>query len=335
MAIYKDSHSRVETLLSIAVILLLVLTGTLIFLKQFRYDPSIFPSGMVLSTTSNQPLPDEKPEGALSLKNMTPMTPPETFNEENLSEKINGKAELYLSAGFKSLTSQRFNKPGNTGSWLEVFIYDMGNIENAFAVYSVQKREGLIPLELTEFIYKTENALFFVHGNYYIEITSSEVSDYLMDSMLSFSVDFIKNRNMREKAIPETALFPSENLDSNSIILFSSNAFGFDQLNMVFAADYKMEKGKIKAFLSRRKNQKEAKELAGSYSDFLISLGGKPIGSESKPDNIEIIEIMDTYELIFSNGPFLAGIHSAEDLNGAKKIVSALNKKLGENTGAR
>lgn len=331
----RPLDNRIETLLSIAVILLLVLTGTLIFLKQFRYDPSIFPSGMVLSTTSNQPLPDEKPEGALSLKNMTPMTPPETFNEENLSEKINGKAELYLSAGFKSLTSQRFNKPGNTGSWLEVFIYDMGNIENAFAVYSVQKREGLIPLELTEFIYKTENALFFVHGNYYIEITSSEVSDYLMDSMLSFSVDFIKNRNMRKKAIPETALFPSENLDSNSIILFPSNAFGFDQLNMVFAADYKMEKGKIKAFLSRRKNQKEAKELAGSYSDFLISLGGKSIGSESKPDNIEIIEIMDTYELIFSNGPFLAGIHSAEDLNGAKKIVSALNKKLGENTGVK
>ena len=44
---------------------------------------------------------------------------------------------------------------------------------------------------------------------------------------------------------------------------------------------------------------------------------------------------MDAYELIFSNGPFLAGIHSAEDLNGAKKIVTALNKKLGENTGAR
>lgn len=339
MPLDKDSHNRIETFISMAVILLLVLTGALIFLKQFRYDPSIFPSGMTLSTTSSQPIPDEKPDGkpenAFAVINMTPMTPPETFNGENLSEKIDGKAELYLSAGFKSLTSQRFNKPGDTGSWLEIFIYDMGNIENAFAVYSVQKREGLIPLELTEFIYKTENALFFVHGNYYIEITSSEVSDSLMDSMLSFSRDFIKNRTAQEKTIAATSLFPSENLDPNSIVLLSSNVFGFDQLNRVFAADYKTEKGKIKAFLSRRKNQNEAKELAISYSGFLISLGGKPIRSELKPDNIEIIEIMDTYELIFSNGPFLAGIHSAEDLNGAKKIVSALNKKLGENNGAR
>ncbi len=343
MPTHKDSYNRTETFIGVAVILLLAITGTLIFLKQFRYDPSIFPSGMVLSITSSQPLPneksdqksDQKPENTLSLENMTPMTPPETFNEENLSEKINGKAELYLSAGFKSLTCRRFNKPGDTGSWLEVFIYDMGNIENAFAVYSVQKREGSIPLQLASFIYKTKNALFFVHGNYYIEIISSEVSDSLMDSMLSFSGDFIKNRNIEEKAISETALFPSENLDSNSIILFSSNAFGFDKLNMVFAADYKTEKGKIKAFLSRRKNQKEAKELAVSYSDFLISLGGKSVKYESKPDNIEIIEIMNTYEFIFSNGSFLAGIHSAEDLNGAKRIVTALNKKLGENTGAR
>jgi hypothetical protein len=327
----QRSHNRIETILSIAVILLLVITGALIFLKQFRYDPSIFPSGMMLSVTTSQLLLDEKPESTLSLKNMTPMTPPETFNAENLSEKINGKAELYLSAGFKSLTSRRFKKPDDPDSWLEVFIYDMGNIANAFAVFSVQKREGFIPLELTIFFYKTENALFFVHGNYYIEITSSKVSDSLMDSMLSFSGDFIKNRNIQEKTIPEIEFFPLENLDSNSIILFPSNVFGFDRLNMVFAADYKTQKGEIKAFLSRRKNQKEAKELAKSYSDFLVSLGGKPIKSEPKPDNIEIIEIMDAYELIFSNGSFLAGIHSAGDLNGAKKIVSALNKKLGEN----
>jgi hypothetical protein len=103
---------------------------------------------------------------------------------------------------------------------------------------------------------------------------------------------------------------------------------------MVFAADYNTQKGKIKAFLSRRKSPEEAGVLAKSYSGFLISLGGKPVKSETNPDNAEIIEIMDTFEVIFTKGPYLAGIHSADDLNGAKKIASALNKRLGENTGA-
>lgn len=330
---YKDSQN--ETFISITVLLLLAITGTLIFLKQFRYDSSIFPSGMILSIHSNQPLLDEKTESALSLKNMTPMTPPETFNGDNLSEKINGKAELYLSSGFKSLTSQRFREPDDPDSWLEVFIYDMENIANAFAVYSVQKREGFIPLELSKYSYKTENALFLVCDRFYLEIISSKVSGSLMDSILSYSKDFIKKTGAGEKIIPDTKLFPAENLDENSIILFPSNAFGFDRFNMVFAADYKTKEGKIKVFLSRRKNKAEAAELAKSYSDFLSSLGGRKIKSNTGLGNIRVIEIMDAYELIFTNGPFLAGIHSADDLKNAKELASALNIKLGETTGVK
>lgn len=331
MAGYKNSYGRIETFISIAVLLLLAATGALIFLKQFRYDPSIFPSGLILSDASVRPPSNIKPENSLSFKDMVPLSPAETFMDDNLSEKINGKAELYLSAGFKNLTCQRFKKPGDPGSWLEVFIYDMGNIANAFAVYCVQKREGFIPLELTGYSYKTENAIFFVCDRFYVEITSSIVSGSLMDSMLSFSKDFIKKTGAGEKIIPDTRLFPAENLDEKSIVLFPSNAFGFDRLNMVFTADYKTQKGKIKAFLSRRKNQAEAKELAGSYSDFLVMLGGKKIKSETKMNNAATIDIMDAYELIFSNGPFLAGIHSADNLKEAKDLAAALNKKLGEN----
>ena len=335
MPVHKDSHNRIEAFLSIAVLLILVITGILIFLKQFRYDPSIFPSGMLFSVPSSQPVPDGKPETIMSFKSMTPMTPPETFNKENLSEKINGKAELYISAGFQNLECQRFKKQDDPDSWLEVFIYDMGNIENAFAVYSVQKREGFIPLGLSEYSYKTENALFFVSGRHYVEITSSKVSGLLMDSMLSFSKDFIKKTGTGEMRIPDTELFPKENLDENSIILFPSNAFSFDRLNMVFAADYKIKEGRIKAFLSRRKNKAEAAELAESYSAFLSSLGGREIKSDSGLGGMRIIEIMDAYELIFINGPFLAGIHSADDLKAAREIARALNVKLGENTGVK
>jgi len=331
----KASHNRIENLISITVLLLLVITAALIFMKQFLYDPSIFPSGITLSDSSGQPSSNDSNKSPVSVANMVPMSLSESFNKDNLSEKINGKAELYLSAGFKNLSCRRFKKEDDPDSWLEVFIYDMGNIENAFAVYSVQKREGFIPLQLSGYSYKTENALFFVSGRHYVEITSSKISASLMDSMLSFSKDFINKTSAGEIRIPDTNLFPTNNLDENSIVLFPSNAFSFDRLNMVFAADYKTEKGRIKAFLSRRKNKAEAAELAKSYSDFLSSLGGRAIKSDTGFDNIRIIEIMDAYELIFTNGSFLAGIHSAGDLNEAKIIVSALNKKLGENTGVK
>ncbi|RPH48924.1 MAG: hypothetical protein EHM85_15595 [Desulfobacteraceae bacterium] len=331
----KAGASRNETLAAAAILSLLVITAALVFLKQFRYDPSIFPSGITLSDSSDKTLPAGDIKSSLSVVNMIPMSPLESFDEDNLSDKINGKAELYLSAGFKNLSCRRFKKEDDPGSWLEVFIYDMGNIENAFAVYSVQKREGFIPLQLSGYSYKTENALFFITGRHYVEITSSKVSAFLMDSMLSFSQDFIKMTGAGETVIPDTELFPAKNLDEGSIVLFPANAFSFDRLNMVFAADYKTDKGRVKAFLSRRKNNTEADELAESYSAFLSSLGGSKIKTDTGLGNIRIIEIMDAYELIFTNGPFFAGIHSADDLKDAEIIASALNIKLGENSGAR
>jgi hypothetical protein len=350
MAAYKMPHNRIENLISIAVLLLLVTTAVLIFMKQFRYDPSIFPSGMMPSDSSEKPSlknnsrspvsdatvsSDASVIPVISAAGMVPMSPSESFNKDNLSEKINGKAELYLSAGFRNLVCQRLKKQDDPDLWFEVFIYDMGNIENAFAVYSVQKRDGLIPLEISEYSYKTENALFFVSGLHYVEITSSKVSAFLMNSMLSFSNNFIRKTGAGKIRIPDTELFPKENLDENSIILFPSNAFSFDLLNMVFAADYKTEKGRIKAFLSRRKNKAEADEIAKSYSDFLSSLGGREIKPDPDSGNMRIIEIMDAYEMIFTNGPFLAGIHSADDLKKAKELAMALDIKLGENTGVK
>ncbi|MDP3284504.1 MAG: hypothetical protein Q8M56_08760, partial [Desulfobacterales bacterium] len=88
----KETNNRVETGVATAIFLFLVITATLVFLKQFCYDTSIFPSGMMLSIPSSQPSSNDNPKSALSVINMVPMTPTETFNEENLSEKINGKA---------------------------------------------------------------------------------------------------------------------------------------------------------------------------------------------------------------------------------------------------
>ncbi len=156
-----------------------------------------------------------------------------------------------------------------------------------------------------------------------------------MDSMLTFSRDFINKTGAKEETIPEIDSFPADNIDTKSIALLISNAFGFDRLNMVFTADYNTSNGKIKEFISSRKNPEQAKDLARSYSEFLVSLGGKILKPDIELEDLSIIEIMDEYEIIFTNGSFLTGIHSANDLKEAKKLAFVLNKKLKGNTHVR
>jgi hypothetical protein len=63
---------------------------------------------------------------------------PERYGADTLYEKINGKADLYVSAGFVQLQTWRF--AGAAGPWLELFLYEMSNETAAFSVFSTQRR---------------------------------------------------------------------------------------------------------------------------------------------------------------------------------------------------
>src|SRR5512133_1136053 len=84
---------------------LLAIAGGLLW-TQSRFNPAVVnflkaaaPPGAAApgARTAILPLPD----------GISPLTAPERFDRETLSDKIDGKAELYLSAGFIGLEAQR------------------------------------------------------------------------------------------------------------------------------------------------------------------------------------------------------------------------------------
>ena len=329
----KKKEKKAETYLSLTILVVLAGIGIGIFLAQFSFNPAVFP---IVSTIPGAPsLPSAPATQSAELlvsipKSLAPMSPPEVFTAQNLYEKINGKAELYLSAGFQRLQNQRFTEIDDPNSWTEVFVYDMGNIENAFAVFSTQRRDDAEPVELAQFSYKTKNALFLMHGPYYVEIIAALPSEKVFKVMKLFAENFIGENRVEVKPIAGLGLLPSHNLDENSISLHSSNAFGYNRLDRVFTAIYKLKDTEIMAFVSKRGTSQEAKALASGYNNFLIEYGGKNIKLDLEIKSARMVEIMETFELIFTNGPYLAGIHEAADKEKAENLGDILNKKLKE-----
>jgi hypothetical protein len=121
-------------------------------------------------------LPAEASEAGFASLGLRPLTPPETYNAETLSDKIDGKAELYLAAGFSSLQTQRLAPDASNDAFLERYVYDMKRYRNAFAVFSNQRRPEREPLNLTPDAYRAANGLFMVHGHFYVEIIASDTS---------------------------------------------------------------------------------------------------------------------------------------------------------------
>lgn len=322
-----------ETSLSLAVLLLLTVIGTVIFLNQFTFNPAVvqFISGQQPATDPKLSNIDRPVETLIPLpENTSPLTPPEAFSAETLSDKINGKAELYLSAGFKRLDSQRFRDDKAPDRWIEIFIYDMDNQDNAFAVYSMQQRDDATPAGISRLSYTTGNALYLAHGHYYIEGIASEASEEALGKLKHFAKNFVRETPVQSAQIDEPQLFPKHGLVAESIAMIPTNAFGYSKLDRVFVAGYMLGDADLTAFLSDRKSPGAAERLAEEYHDFLGQFGGVDIPAEDgkKTRRVRVVEILGAYEIIFTQGSYLAGIHEAADMKQAIQLADQLAKNL-------
>jgi hypothetical protein len=334
----KTNTDPKQTFLSLIILGVLAVISGGIFWVQFNYNPAVQPMSSALpagdtrdTNVTTPPASAEKP--LISSSGQSPLTPLETFDAETLSDKINGKAELYLSAGFIRLHSQRFKDEAAGDVWMEVFVYDMQSAQNAFSVFSAQRRQDARTLDLGQYAYQTQNAIFFSHGPFYVEIVASDVSETIVQSMLTFAEAFIEKHPIKTQTIGENELFPQEGLILNSISLVSADAFGYDRFDQIFTATYKIEDTELMAYYSRRKTPREAQKLASRYGDFLVEFGGKTDESDLGIRTAEMIHILDTYEIVFSHGPYLAGVREAAGRQPAQELAMQLFNRIKEVTG--
>ncbi|MGD2024245.1 MAG: hypothetical protein PVG96_11505 [Desulfobacterales bacterium] len=329
----KAKAAQKQTLLSLIILGILAILAGSVYLAQFNFNTAVQQMAPVLSADDkNQIAPQASVEKSLisTPPGQAPLSPAETFDAATLSDKINGKAELYLSAGFSQLHSQRFKDESNGDVWMEIFVYDMRTPQNAFSVFSAQRRDDAQTLDVAQYAYQTPNALFFVHGPFYVEIVASDISENIIQPMIAFAEAFIANHLIQSEAIGEKELFPEEDLIQTSISLVSADAFGYERFDQIFTAIYKLQGSEIMAYYSRRKTPGEAEELASSYRDFLIAFGGKKVESDLGIKTAKMIHILDTYEIVFSHGPYLAGVREAAEQQPAQELAMNLFNRIKE-----
>ena len=329
----KRHISHRQTILSLAILIILIIIGAGVMIAQNRYNPAVLQKDAFLLTMEkvSRSSPPSSDKSFLPLpQGLVPLTTSEIFEAQNLSDKINGKAELYLSAGFARLVSQRFKDERISDLWIEVFVYDMANAQNAFSVFSAQRREDGVPLDITQYSYRTSNALFMVHGSYYVEIIASEASERVVKPMKLLAERFIRNTRTETVVINEMELFPQQDLVADSIALVSSDAFGYEGLKKVYTAEYELNGAGLMAYFSRRQSGDEAKKLSTAYRNFLINFGGQALEIQLPIKDAQLVEILDTYEIIFSYGTYMAGVREAATIDQAKILVLRLYDRIKE-----
>jgi hypothetical protein len=322
-----------ETCIGIFILAILATIAGGVYFAQSLFDPELYSVALQKQEGGSgrrnlMPPPDSSPVPAYLPENLIPLGPGESFDPETLSDKIDGRAELYLSSGFVKLSTRRFAKKADPKSWLELYIYDMGDPTNAFSVYSVQKRKDSRPVDLGVSAYATRDALFFVNGPKYFEIISA--STVISEEMTALAKNLVEAQPEYAGQQAEPSLFPPESLDESSISLHMSDVFGFSELDRVYTAGYGTANGQVTAFVSKRKDPKEAASLADAYGKFLVENGATEAGQIPDAPDSKIFKVFDTYEVVFHRGKFFAGAHEADNVESATEVASRIYRKLGE-----
>jgi hypothetical protein len=263
---------------------------------------------------------------------LKPMSAAEEFSAATLSDKIDGKAEVYLAAGVAGMKCQRVALTAAPASWLELFVFDMGKPANAFSVFSSQKRSDVTDLALGDYSYRAGNQFAFVHGQFYVELIGTDETAATIDAATSLAKVYLTATAVATHAnvSVDAARFPQEGLIAGSVMLLSADVFGFDGLKDVFVAHYRDGTDEFTLFVAQRANATEATTAATALRGFFVTdCGGKEVApAPSSPAGAVIIDGGGTFDGVFTTGAFLAGVHQAPSREAAERWLARLAQHL-------
>ena len=332
MAQHKVKVSAAQRLTGSAILAVLGLIVLGLLVKQAHFNPAVKVALTAPQPGQPQAAARQAPAATAALipevEGFTPQAPVESFGPETLSDKIDGRAELYLAAGFKEMSCRSFSLYRADKAHIEVFLYDMGTPANAFAVFSGQRRAGAASSSLTANAYGTANALFFTQGQFYVELVADRASESLPGSLTAYAQALLARLPATGETRQATALFPKEGLAPETVRLSAADTFGLEGLNNVFTGEYHLKSGQATAFVAPRQTAAQAQAEAKRYLDFLAANGYQKRETPGAAADFRVLALDNSFELVFVQDKTLAGVHDATSAAAALELAARLQSGL-------
>ena len=268
-----------------------------------------------------------------ALPGATPASAVESYDPETLSDRIDGKAELYLAANFKEMSVRSFTLP--TGARLDAYIYAQAAPSDAYAVLSSQRRPGATPSTLSPDAYATPNALYFTKGNLYVELAADRADPATVQALEAAATALATKLPAPQgadkgaaAAIDPKSLFPQTGLDAASVRLAASDAMGLAGFSNVYTADYVLPSGAATALLALRESADAAAADAKAFAAFLTQNGYAAKDATGLPDGAVLLAADGSFEILWTKGRLLAGVHDAVSRQAALDLAGELAGRL-------
>lgn len=244
----------------------------------------------------------------------------EIFTPDNLFDRINGSAPLFLENNFKEMTAMEYTKGDD---YITIQAYRHGSPEDTFGMYASERSP-----EMTFYPFGAESQgddtnIYFFAGNMYVKMWANGTGD-MGDVMKKIAEDFAKKIEPHPSYPALIEKFPKEGKQPYSETYITSNYIGHNFLNGVYTANYELDGQSFQAFIIDAKTTEDAKKMLSVYFNFT-----------KQPQEFEQgkLLITDRYNgdiPVIWNDRYILGIfsESGEKITGAQEFLEYMNKEL-------
>jgi hypothetical protein len=263
----------------------------------------------------------------------------ETFNAENLFEKIDGRAESFIQYNVKGMAYTYYHPAGDESNEVQVYVFEMGGPLRALGKYGSEKPEEAKPIQVGSEGYTSAGSTLFYSGPYYTQIVST-LDD---PKFAGFALEIARRIAASQKpaaekpvadataaATPEAlfALLPTGHGRANPQFV-AQDVFGYSFLSDVFMAEYSEGGTTWQGFLRPYPTPEEAKAVFDKYIE-----GVKKDGAEVKEveaegaDRMAVVSNIGLIDAFFLKGNTVGGANGATEARPAEQFARAFAKSL-------
>jgi hypothetical protein len=194
---------------------------------------------------------------------------PQTYTKKTLFKHIDGQAELYLKYGFQKSIFAIYQNRKNPKNQIELDIYDMENVLQAFGVFSRfrnEDRPGGFGLDS----YLDDHSALFYKGKYFVLLYATESSPSALKQWATKIASKIVDPSPPPK---EISYFPKNGLKPGSIQYFPEGLLGHQFLKRGFQGIYiEKEEVKVEAEDKNKKNTEDETKAKTENKEFKLFL---------------------------------------------------------------
>jgi hypothetical protein len=247
------------------------------------------------------------------------------YGKDNLSDRIDGEAEIFFPYGFENLAYGRYTKGDKA---FDLDVYRMGSPLDAFGMYANYRPDGADPLQIGTDSAVTPSQLFFYQGRYFVRLQSTGEGDAGKAALTACAEAASTLLPKGEGAPKEAQLLAIPEVEQGSIRYSATSLLGYDFFPRGLMADATIAGEPARAFVVMTSSPSDAAKAVQRYRSYLqeggSALSTEPGGAVSGVDPLYGKALFD------QRGSYVVGFVRLKEVAAAAPALAKLRSRLGQ-----